>query len=317
VGLHGVDIASYQGQPSSWRDAAGDLAWAAVKLTELEPGGYEYTDPDAAADWAYLGEHGLGRIAYLFAHPSVSAMDSVNLFTEALDRVGLADTDGVALDFEVTDGCSAAATAAWAADVLGLMKRALGRTPVLYTFLAFAHAGNCAGLEGYPLWIADPSSAPGHPRVPAPWGTWAIHQYSITGQVDQDVTVWATTAEMAAAIGKPTAPVAAPVFTREDDGMLIPLPPGERVGFAPWPALEEGQEAPYKHVSMMLAGDTGATVEVTFWRGEHTATQTHALTSGESVDVAPAHKWPGVTAVTLLRADTGTAVSASATVSRW
>ena len=84
------------------------------------------------------------------------------------DAVGLADGDGVALDLEVTDGLSAAVVASWAHDVLRLLERQLRRVPLLYTFLSFADEGNCAGLGGYPLWIADPSSPAAGPASPHP-----------------------------------------------------------------------------------------------------------------------------------------------------
>jgi hypothetical protein len=68
----------------------------------------------------------------------------------------------------------------------------------------FAQEGNCAGLGRYPLWIADPSSTKGHPRVPGPWKTWAIHQYDISGAIDRDVAKYATETAMFDALGKKT-----------------------------------------------------------------------------------------------------------------
>jgi lysozyme len=198
-----VDVSNWQGPPGDWHDAAGSISWAAVKLTELEPGGSRYVNQDAAADWAYLKARGLGRIAYLFGHPSMSASASVALFiTELSAQLGLEDGDGVCLDLETTDGCTAAQTASWSHDVLAMLRSRLGRAPLLYTFLSFADEGNCAGLGGYPLWIADPSSPAGHPRVPAPWKTWMIHQYVITGPIDRDVARWGTVKAMAASIGR-------------------------------------------------------------------------------------------------------------------
>lgn len=319
-GLPGVDVASYQGPPGTWAAAAGVFRWAAVKFTELEPGGYEYTDPDAAADWAWLAGEGKGRVAYLFGHPSMSAGDQVSLLAEAIGHAGgLADGDGVALDFEVTDGLSAAEVSAWARDLLAGMAAEFGRVPVVYTFLDFAYAGNCDGLGGYQLWIADPNHPAGEPTVPGPWTAWAIHQYEITGEIDRDVTAWTSAAEMAAAVGKTTAPAPAPaVRTREDDGMRISLPLGAREVFAPWPEAS-GAAAPYSNVSMVLTGETGAVVSVEFWRGgpQPAATQVHELTAGTALPVAPEHKWAGVTAVTLSRTDSDTAAAAAAVISRW
>lgn len=201
--LAGVDVSSYQGPPGTWARAAGKFSWGAVKLTELEPDGTRYVNPYAAADWAWLGRKRKGRIAYLFGHPSVSAQDSVALFASELRKLGLTGSDGVALDLEVTDGRTAAQVSSWARAVMTGLRQELRREPVLYTFLSFAEAGNCAGLGRYPLWIADPSSPPGRPRVPRPWHSWAIDQYDISGPIDRDVANYPSLARMAAALGRP------------------------------------------------------------------------------------------------------------------
>src|SRR5215470_13170873 len=145
----GVDVASFQGTPRDWAPAAGQIRWAAVKLTELEPNGVRYVNPDAAADWTYLAQQRLGRIAYLFGHPSVSAVDTVDFFTHELRSLRLRATDGVALDLEVTDGLGPASVDKWAAEVMASLHARLSRVPVLYTFLSFAEAGNTATLGKY------------------------------------------------------------------------------------------------------------------------------------------------------------------------
>jgi lysozyme len=207
--IPGVDVSSFQGPPADWRTVAGSISWAGVKMTQLSPGG-PYRNPDASADWAALKSLGKGRVGYLFGHPGMSISATADLFLAELDACGLEDGDGVALDLEVTNGLSAAAVASWAADVLALLERDLDRLPLLYTFLSFAEAGNCAGLGKYALWIADPSSPRGHPRVPAPWKTWALHQFSSAGGIDRDVASFADLAAMRKALGKavPVAKVA-------------------------------------------------------------------------------------------------------------
>jgi lysozyme len=219
--VQGVDVSSFQGAPASWAKNAGAIQWAAVKITELQPPGsapIRYTNPDAAADWAYLKLHGLVRVAYLFGHPSVNAAATVSFFAEQLDALGVEDGDAVALDHEVTDGLRPAAVSAWAVSVLADLRKTFGRMPLIYTFLSFATEGNCAGLGTYPLWMSDPSSAAGHPRVPAPWQTWALHQYATSGNIDRDVSSYATPAAMRAALGT-GAPV--PNKTRKDPEMIL------------------------------------------------------------------------------------------------
>jgi lysozyme len=228
--LRGVDVSGFQGKPAAWRDPAGNIGWAAVKLTELEPNGIRYVNPDAAADWAWLKQHRKYRIAYLFGHPSVSAADTVDFFLSELDALGLDAKDGVALDLEVTDGLTASEVSAWAQAVMADLSRRLTRRPILYTFLSFAGAGNCVGLGGYPLWIADPSSKPGHPQVPAPWKIWALHQYATSSAIDRDLARYPSQAAMAQAFGKPKEPdvqdlggsiVAAVSSARWPDGVIV------------------------------------------------------------------------------------------------
>ncbi|HUB37587.1 MAG TPA: GH25 family lysozyme [Streptosporangiaceae bacterium] len=200
--LEGVDVASFQGSPASWTSVAGDIVWAAVKLTELEPNGTKYVNPDAKADMDWLRTHHKGRIGYLFGHPSVEATATVDFFVTQFNAIGLHDTDAVALDLETTDGLSAQKVAAWAVDVQSQLHKRLDRVPLVYTFIDFAKQGNCAGLGGYPLWIADPSSPRGHPVVPEPWKTWAIHQYATTASIDRDVADYANQSAMFKALGK-------------------------------------------------------------------------------------------------------------------
>lgn len=200
--VQGVDVSSFQGTPGGWSNVAGNIAWAAVKVTELEPDGTRYVNPDAAADWEWLRIRNKGRIAFLFGHPSVSAAPTVDLFLGELARIGLNDSDAVALNVEVSDGLPPAAVASWAADVQSELHARVGRPPLLYTFLEFAQEGNCAHLGGYPLWIADANSPAGHPVIPAPWRTWAIHQHDISGPIDRDVANFANQTEMFGALGK-------------------------------------------------------------------------------------------------------------------
>ena len=201
--ITGVDVSSFQGEPGAWRAEAGRIRWAAVKLTELEPNGVHYLNADAAADWAYLAEQKMGRLAYLFGHPSVNVLETVEFFTHELRSLGLGDADGVVLDLEVTDGRGPAEVDAWSAEVMASLQWRLHRTPVLYTFLSFAEAGNTASLGKYPLWIADPSSPAGKPRVPLPWKRWTLHQYSISGPIDRDIANFPSLAAMGQALGKP------------------------------------------------------------------------------------------------------------------
>jgi lysozyme len=204
--LHGVDVSSFQGRPEQWRAEAGAISWAAVKITELEPSGLRYVNPDAADDWSWLHRHSRVRIGYLFGHPSVSAKDTVSFFLKEMGKLGLHDGDAIALDIEVTDGLGPSAVDAWCAEVTSELHKKTGRRPLVYTFLSFAESGNCSRLGDYPLWIADPSSRAGHPQVPRPWKTWTLHQYNISGAIDRDLAKFTSRADMSAKLGKPKRP---------------------------------------------------------------------------------------------------------------
>ena len=204
--LAGVDVASFQGPPGTWTSAAGDIVWAGVKLTELEPNGVKYVNPDAKADMDWLHINKKARIGYLFGHPSVDATQTVDFFLSEFNAIGLYDSDAVALDLETTDGLTPQQVAAWGADVQSQLHARLGRPPLVYTFIDFAQQGNCAGLGGYPLWIADPSSPAGRPVVPAPWKAWAIHQYGTAANIDRDVADYASQSAMVSALGRQKPP---------------------------------------------------------------------------------------------------------------
>jgi lysozyme len=210
--LHGVDISAYQSSIPSGQD------FVILKATE----GTSYVDGNFAGWWSELA--GKLRGAYHFAHPGNNATTEADHF---VSEVGsrLKPGDLVVLDFETNDGTSAVHCASWAKTWLQRVHSKTGRNPVLYTFLSFAWDGNCAGLGGYPLWIADPSSAAGKPRVPSPWKNWTLHQYSTSGGIDHDVFN-GTAAQWRTLGGLPPTPVP----PQEDDDM-------------PYGQLSEGKDA--------------------------------------------------------------------------
>ena len=148
--LRGVDVSSFQGRPKRWRAAAGTITWAAVKITELEPNGTRYVNPDAADDWSWLHRNSKVRVGYLFGHPSTSARETVSFFLAEIRKLGLRDGDAIALDIEVTDGLGPSAVDAWCANVTSELHEKAGRRPVVYTFLSFAEAGNCSPSRRVP-----------------------------------------------------------------------------------------------------------------------------------------------------------------------
>jgi GH25 family lysozyme M1 (1,4-beta-N-acetylmuramidase) len=177
----GIDVSSYQGA-FDWLAEKGSISFGFAKATE----GSTITDPEFSWNWQQIKALGIVRGAYHFGHPRNGAANDARAFLAVVRAQGLGHSDLLALDLETTDGLAPAQVAAYARNWCAEVRAATGRIPIVYTFISFAREGNCAGLGGHPLWIADPSSPAGYPTVPAPWTTWAFHQYATT-LVDRDV----------------------------------------------------------------------------------------------------------------------------------
>jgi len=198
--LTGVDISAFQSSIPSGQD------FVILKATE----GPTYIDSHFAGWWSQLS--GRLRGCYHFARPSNDpATEATHFLAEVESR--LAPGDLVVLDFETADGMSPPHCAAWAKTWLQHIQAGTGRVPLVYTFLDFANEGYCVGLGSYPLWIADPSRPAGKPRVPAPWSTWVLHQYSTAGGIDRDVFNGASAAFQA--LGSEAVPT-----PQKDDDMI-------------------------------------------------------------------------------------------------
>lgn len=178
--IYGVDVSNWQG---SFNWTAQKIAFGFAKATE----GTSFTDAQFARNWSQMRAHGLIRGAYHFGHPKNNAQAEADHFLSVVRARGLADGDLLALDLESHDDRSPATVAAWAATWCAYVQQQSGIRPLVYTFLSFARGGYCSGLGAYPLWIADPSSAAGKPRIAGPWKSWSIHQYT-DKPVDKDIS---------------------------------------------------------------------------------------------------------------------------------
>jgi GH25 family lysozyme M1 (1,4-beta-N-acetylmuramidase) len=196
--ISGVDASNLNG-PQDWAALKCDrgLSFAVLKATE----GTTFTDDCFAASWRAAKDLGLARGAYHYGHPSLLPPEQARFFLETVTAQGLDDADFLVLDHEEPDGLAPSAVSAWARSFCSALSAKTGRKITVYTYLDFAWAGNCAGLGTYPLWIADPSTPPGKPRVPGPWTSWAVHQYGPDG-LDLDVACYPDCAAMSGALGK-------------------------------------------------------------------------------------------------------------------
>lgn len=174
------DVSSYNGVPDMGKIPAHIIA---IKATE----GTGYISPSFAADWKNARDHNKARIAYHYLHPSVSAKAQARFFIDTVAAKILLTGDMVAVDIEETDGLKADAVAKCGVEFVNTVNEELHGKCIVYTYINFADSGNCAGLGKSPLWIADPSSPAGSPRVPKPWSEWLMHQFGVRKGMDVDI----------------------------------------------------------------------------------------------------------------------------------
>lgn len=174
--LNGVDISDYQSA------IPAGAQFVLVKATE----GVTLNDARFAEWWKAL--RSTPRGVYHFAHPNLNApLDEAKHFLAVIEAAGgYRPGDKLILDHE-TAGSSPQHDSDWALQWCKYVQDQTGIVPTVYTYRSFATEGHCAGLQVYPLWIADPDHPAGHPEVPKPWTSWLIHQYSETGGIDHDV----------------------------------------------------------------------------------------------------------------------------------
>ena len=194
----GIDVSSYQGTVN-WNAVKSDgidFAWA--KATEGSANYINYTDAYLGANMSGANSAGVLIGAYHFAHPindpgTGGAQAEANLFVSKAGAFMTAGYLRPALDLEV-EGSSA--TSAWANYFLNDVYKAIGVTPIVYTYLNYSQDYLNSTVANRNLWIANPRGAnaqTGTPTVPSPFTNWNFWQYGqstingISGAVDQDV----------------------------------------------------------------------------------------------------------------------------------
>lgn len=183
----GLDVSDWQGQ-FSWANAKKripNLCFGTYRMTQgLGGTGTASPDPDAAWNRDQLTKLGLHAGAYHFLNPLLSGAAQAQYFVEQHEKIGLGTTGMLFLDHE-TPGITAASTAAAAAGFMAELAKLRPNNPRgVYTYIDFAKEGYCAGLEGYPLWLAYPAAAA--PTPPMPWSRWTFWQYGTRTGDDAD-----------------------------------------------------------------------------------------------------------------------------------
>jgi GH25 family lysozyme M1 (1,4-beta-N-acetylmuramidase) len=180
----GIDVSNYAGQ-FNWAGTSG-LSFGICRATQgLGAPGTNSPDPYLSWNWPRIKAKGLARCAYHFLDPGLDGAAQASYFVESVSAVGLETTDMLWLDNETT-GSSPAAVAACARAFMARLVALRPHNPCgVYSYWSFITSGNCAGLSGYPLWLAIYQTAT--PGAPAPWSTWKFWQYGATSNHDNDV----------------------------------------------------------------------------------------------------------------------------------
>ena len=142
--------------------------------------GTNFADPTHAG-WR-LRTRKAGKLfgSYHFARPNTgnSAISEAEWFVKCANPQ---PGELVALDIEVDGPDLGVWVGAWCQRVTQLT----GANPIVYTNLSVGDTIHGQGMR--PLWMADPSSPKGSPRLPAGWTTWLVHQFGTVGGVDRDM----------------------------------------------------------------------------------------------------------------------------------
>jgi lysozyme len=181
--VQGLDVSKWQGS-FPWKQWRGKIGFGMAKATE----GDGWTDPEFGANWDAMWwmnpAHTFPRWAYHFFRPAQDPVVQAAHLVATVKGRGLLPGDNLVCDLEVNDGLPPHVVAQRAAAFLHKVNElAPGHRVLVYTYPAFAKAGNCAGLGGWYLWLAD-YGVPA-PAAPAPWERATLWQYTDT-PVDGD-----------------------------------------------------------------------------------------------------------------------------------
>ena len=166
----GVDVSNYD-PATQWSTVShGGVGFAFIKATE----GIDINNSYFSSDWESSRAASVLRGAYHFFHPGDDPTTQAQFY---LNTVGPFASDDLPpmLDWEVTDGVSAAVQIQKAMTWLSLVEAATGKVPVIYVDPSFFNAlGNPTQFARYPLFIANYGVS--CPDVPPPWTTWTFWQ---------------------------------------------------------------------------------------------------------------------------------------------
>lgn len=173
--VYGVDVSNHQPNVAWPAVHASGARYAYLKASE----GTRFTDAYYSSHRAAANKAGVKIGAYHFARPSTSGTAQAKHFL-AVAKPRRGDLLPV-IDLEVSDGVGEAGIATWVREFAAAIHRAVGHSPILYTYPAFwrGNMGNTREFSTLPLWIANYGVS--HPDIPGGWTSYAIWQFTSSG----------------------------------------------------------------------------------------------------------------------------------------
>jgi lysozyme len=190
MALEGIDVSHNNGVVSWSRVRAAGIGFAFIKASE----GTTFTDPAWATNIAGCRARGISAGSYHFYHHDADPTSQAEHFVRVIGKLEEGDLTP-ALDVEGPGDGAGAITYPQAEVITRIavfveaVERALGRSPLIYTYPAVWQeiTGNSSAFATRcPLWIASYAQAP---LIPGDWTGYSVWQYTDRGRVDGVATI--------------------------------------------------------------------------------------------------------------------------------
>jgi GH25 family lysozyme M1 (1,4-beta-N-acetylmuramidase) len=173
----GVDVSHWQGRMDWSMAAVNGVHFAFMKASE----GKTFADSQFATSWQNARTAGILRGAYHFYRFAYSPIEQADHFLEVVGT----DLGELPLVVDVEDTKNNKSQTNTANDLkkcLEYLEQQTGRRPIIYTAAWWwnPHVGVAGWENGYPLWVANYTSADS-PTMPRAWQTWLFWQFTSTG----------------------------------------------------------------------------------------------------------------------------------------
>ena len=175
--IRGIDVSHFQGTINWQKVAASNVAFAYTKATDS----VGFKDTHFTANYDGMKSNGILRGAYHFFRPKADAKAQADSFLHVVKELKPGDMPPT-LDVEKDDGKSPAVIIKGVQVWLDEVEKALGRTPIIYTFGNFWNTklAGTSEFSEHPLWIAHYTSKP-KPIMAKGFSKFTIWQFTSEG----------------------------------------------------------------------------------------------------------------------------------------